>query len=237
MRLGARKDAIAVVVVCAGLLGVSAAPSGATAYTLAGDQGTVCTIGVSVRATTGINGLQLPHVGFSGEPVCSYALSSPSPSPGPGGTPASAIGGRVKVCKKKRKKALAGKKKPRRCGARARKRRRGAGRIEARVENPARLDQGVLRLIAPLGLFLPGDKSLTYLIDGGYSCVLDVGASCSDQGNLTPAIPLIPVYAEYKARFTAPAGENWVGVPAGCSGGGPVATCTLVSEPVTPQLI
>ena len=84
---------------------VVAAPAQASVFNFTGSQGTTCSVDVNAVATNGINGLQLPHVGFAAEPKCRYVLPSPNPSPG-AGTPASALSGvQAKACKKKKKGA------------------------------------------------------------------------------------------------------------------------------------
>lgn len=233
-RSGRSRVGVAVLAAFALAFAVSAAPAQATVFGFAGDKGTTCAVDVNAVATDGINGLQLPHIGFSAEPECAYpgATSNPSQSGGAGaGTPASALSGVQAKCKKKKGKAR------KRCKRKLRKAAgAGSARAAARVANPVGLDQGNLRLVGPLGIFLPGDKSLLAIVNGGFACTVDIGQDCGDGGNLTPAIPLLPFYANFAVRLTAPAGENWTSVPAGCSGGH-AATCVLNSEPVTVNLL
>ena len=89
------------------------------------------------------------------------------------------------------------------------------------------LDQAVLRLVLPLGLFLPGDKSLLVIRPAATPAPSTVGADCSDSGNLTPALPLITVHAEFAMRLTPPAGETWTSVPSRVHGSGPCLRAQL----------
>jgi hypothetical protein len=222
--------------VCAAL--AWAAPASAdnaasNSFDFIGDKGTHCVVKVEAVASNAISAIELPQVGFSGDPSCTYAGAS-SGAGAPGAlTPASSLSGAKakKVCKRK------GKARKRRC-TRKGKRKRTAPRTSppgsARAANPAALGTARLELIAPLGLpiFFGNKTLLSFAL--GYSCVLNEDASCSDEGLLLPAIPLLSYYSQFEFAITPPAGEAWVSVPSGCSGS--PAQCTLHSPVVTPTL-
>jgi hypothetical protein len=206
---------------------VIAAPAQATQYQFSGDKGTSCTVDVTAVASTTIGVLSgTPRVGFGSNPVCHYAASAAS-GPAAGGTAAAKARKACKATKKKGERAY------RRC---LKKQRKLATRAVPTVVNvPALLDLAKLNLLTPLGVKVPGTETLASLGLGGYTCLLAVGAHCSDNGQLEPAIPYVGYSSQFSMRLTPPPGEHWVSVPAGCSGA-PAVSCVLTSQTVVPVL-
>jgi hypothetical protein len=209
---------------------VIAAPAQATRYQFTGDKGTSCTVDVTAVASTTIGVLSgTPRVGFGSNPVCHYAAPAGAASKPQGG---SAGAKAARACKAKAK-SRAAKRKARRCKA---KRRKAAPRAVTPVVNvPALLDLARLNLLAPLGIKVPGEETLAALGLGGYTCLLGIGANCSDIGQLEPAIPLVSYFSQFSIRLAPPPGERWASVPAGCSGA-PAVSCVLTSPTVSPTL-
>jgi hypothetical protein len=205
---------------------VIAAPAQATRYQFTGDKGTSCTVDVTANASQTVGVLSgTPRVGFGSNPVCHYAAAATSNAQG------GAAGARAaKACKPK-SKSRAAKRKARRCKA---KKRKAQPRAVTPVV-PALLDLAKLNLLAPLGIKIPGAETLASLGLGGYTCLLGIGANCSDNGQLEPAIPFVGYSSQFSIRLAPPPGEHWVSVPAGCSGA-PAVSCVLTSETVTPTL-
>jgi hypothetical protein len=208
---------------------VVAVPAQATQYQFTGDKGTSCTVDVTARASTAIGVLSgTPRVGFGSNPVCHYAASA---SPGPaGGTAAAKAKAKArKACKASKRK---GKRAYRRC---VKKQRKLASRAVPTVVNvPALLDLAKLNLLTPLGIKVPGEETLASL-GLGYTCLLGLGANCSDNGQLEPAIPYAGYSSQFSIRLAPPPGERWVSVPGGCSGA-PAVSCVLTSPTVVPTL-
>jgi hypothetical protein len=204
---------------------VIAAPAQATRYQFTGDKGTSCTVDVTANASTTIGVLSgTPRVGFGSNPVCHYAALGAS----------NAQGGSAgaKACKPKAK-SRAAKRKARRCRA---KQRKAHPRAVAPIVNaPALLDLAKLNLLGPLGVKVPGEETVASLGLGGYTCLLGIGANCSDIGQLEPAILFAGYFSQFSIRLAPPPGERWVSVPAGCSGA-PAVSCVLTSQTVTPTL-
>jgi hypothetical protein len=199
----------------------------ATSYQFSGDKGTVCTIVVNADASTGVGALSgLPRVGVSSNPGCRYRTN---PAGAAAGAKASNKAAK-KACRKKRGKAK------RRCKA---KHRKAANRAAPRaVSGAALLDLAKLNLVGPLGAKIPGLRTLVALANGGYQCLLEVGADCSDNFELEPALPSFSYTAQFSARMTPPPGEHWVSTPPGCLvAGGAAVSCVMSSAPVTPTLI
>jgi hypothetical protein len=206
---------------------VIVAPAQATRYQFSGDKGTSCSVDVTANASTTIGVLSgTPRVGFGSNPVCQYAAAAASK--GQGG---SAGAKAAKACKPKAK-SRAAKRKARRCKAKRKAHPRAVTRV---VSVPALLDLAKLNLLAPLGIKVPGEETLASLGVGGYTCLLGVGANCSDIGQLEPAIPFVGYSSQFSIRLAPPPGEHWVSVPAGCSGA-PAVSCVLTSPTVVPTL-
>jgi hypothetical protein len=205
---------------------VIAAPAQATQYQFTGDKGTSCTVDVTALASTTIGVLSgTPRVGFGSDPVCHYAAAA-TPA---GGTAAAKAQAR-KACKASKKK---GKRAYRRCLKR--KRKLATRAVSTVVNVPALLDLAKLNLLTPLGIKVPGEETLASLGLGGYTCLLSIGANCSDKGQLEPAIPYLGYSSQFSMRLAPPPGEHWVSVPAGCSGA-PAVSCVLTSSTVVPTL-
>jgi hypothetical protein len=207
-----------------------AAPAQATQYQFTGEKGTSCTVDVTAVASTTIGVLSgTPRVGFGSNPVCHYAAAA---TPGPtGGTAAAKAEAKArKACKASKKK---GKRAYRRCLKR--KRKLATRALPTVVTAPALLDLAKLNLLTPLGIKVPGEETLASLGLGGYTCLLGIGANCSDNGQLEPAIPYVGYSSQFSMRLAPPPGEHWVSVPAGCSGA-PAVSCVLTSPTVVPTL-
>jgi hypothetical protein len=205
---------------------VIAAPAQATRYQFTGDKGTSCTVDVTANASKTIGALSgAPRVGFGSNPVCFYAASTTA-----GTAAAQAKAKARKACKASKKK---GKRAYRRC---LKKKRKLATRAVPTVVNvPALLDHANLNLLTPLGIKVPGTETSASLGLGGYTCLLGVGAHCSDNGQLEPAIPYAGYSSQFSIRLAPPPGEHWVSVPTGCSGA-PAVSCVLTSPTVVPTL-
>ncbi|MDX6616253.1 MAG: hypothetical protein QOD60_1344 [Solirubrobacterales bacterium] len=205
---------------------VVAAPAQATRYQFTGDKGTSCTVDVTANASTTIGVLSgTPRVGFGSNPVCHYAASA---APGPAGGTAAATA--RKACKASKKK---GKRAYRSCVKK--KRKLGTRAVPTVVNVPALLDLAKLDLLTPFGVKVPGAETLASLGLGGYTCLLGIGANCSDIGQLEPAIPYLGYSSEFSIRLAPPPGEHWASAPAGCSGA-PAVSCVLTSPTVVPTL-
>jgi hypothetical protein len=208
---------------------VIAAPAQATRYQFTGDKGTSCTVDVTANASKTIGVLSgTPRVGFGSNPVCLYAASTPGPA---GGTAAAQAKAKARrACKASKKK---GKRAYRRC---LKKKRKLATRAVPTVVNvPALLDHANLNLLTPLGIKVPGTETVASVGLGGYTCLLSVGAHCSDNGQLEPAVPYAGYSSQFSIRLAPPPGEHWVSVPTGCSGA-PAVSCVLTSPTVVPTL-
>jgi hypothetical protein len=203
-----------------------AAPAQATLYQFTGDEGTSCTVDVTAVASTTIGALSgAPRVGFGSNPVCHYAAAATA------GTAAATAGAKARMaCKASKKK---GRRAYRRCLKR--KRKLATRALPTVVSAPALLDLAKLNLLTPLGIKVPGEQTLASLGLGGYTCLLGVGANCSDNGQLEPAIPYLGYSSQFSMGLAPPPGEHWVSVPAACSGA-PAVSCVLTSSTVVPTL-
>ena len=72
---------------------------------------------------------------------------------------------------------------------------------------PALLDQARLLLLGPLGEISSAGEQTMAAAGVGYSCILSLGAACSDSGRLLPAIPGVTYVAEFSLRLGAAAGR------------------------------
>jgi hypothetical protein len=208
---------------------VIAAPAQASRYEFKGDKGTACTVDVTANASTSIGALSgTPRVGFGSNPVCHYASATGTTGTAGSGSLAARAAKACKAAKKKGKRAF------QRC-KRKKKRKLAARSAPAVVSVPALLDLAQLNLLAPLGIKVPGEETLASLGLGGYTCLLGIGANCSDIGQLEPAVPFLSYFSQFSIRMTPPPGEHWVSTPPGCTGA-PAVSCVLTSSPVTPTL-
>ncbi len=202
----------------------------AAVYRFEGDRGTSCTVEVGAKASDSLGALSgPPQVGYSSVPVCSYP-----PRAGAGNTAK-----KKRACRKAKKRG--GKK---RRGCKRAKRRAGPDRLAAVAGDgraaaasvPALLDQARLLLLGPLGEISSAGEQTMAAAGMGYSCILSLGAACSDSGRLLPAIPGVTYVAEFSLQLAPPPGELWAKRPAAVCSQGTVAECTLRAPPVSPQL-
>lgn len=222
-----RKGTIAAVFLVA-MLGASNAE--AAKFEFRGDRGTACVVEVGADASKSLQFLQTPRVGFSANPVCTYAARSEDATAGDAKA-------KTGTCKKKKAKSRpkAGAKK-RGCKKKKKRGKHRAATFAAAAPQTATIQQAQLYLLGA-GTALPGDQTLASLGVGGYTCsVLPAVSTCADQGNLTPATPEVPYQARYQFTVVPPPGEHWVTVPAGCTGAAAPA-CTLLSPSVVPMVL
>jgi hypothetical protein len=222
-----RRPKVGVLIPLVALGLVAAAPARADRYEFVGDKGTDCTVDVTADASHVVGALSgVWRVGFASDPACVYRESAA------GGSQAGSGGPRwARACKSKRAKRHSRK---RIRGCKSKRKHRRARSTTTRQSSVTFLDLANLDLIGPL-VTVPGEETLASAGLGGYTCLLDAGANCSDSGQLEPAIPGLSYHAQFSIRLTPPAGETWVSRPAGCSAG-LAAQCVLISASVSPTL-